>query len=316
MESVFFVLAGLVLLVAGGEYLVKAAVSLSLQLKLSRIVIGMTVVSFATSVPELLVSLMAGLKGHPDIALSNVIGSNIANIALVLGLTAVLMPITVKKQTYRYNWPAMIFLSALLILFLHTGRRLSRVEGFVLFAFLVLFTMYIIRQSYKAGDVKDDSFDAVLHNTKPLKVFLWLLLGGVALWGGSELLVNGSVDIARKLHISERMIGITLIALGTSIPELAASLVSAYRKERDLSLGNLIGSNIFNIGSVLGITAMIKPIEGFEDKVLNNDVVWMFLISLLVVPLALLPPKNLINWWKASVFVILYLTFIYLSFFG
>jgi len=316
MESVFFVLAGLVLLVIGGEYLVKAAVSLSLKLKLSRIVIGMTVVSFATSLPELLVSLTAGLKGHPDIALSNVIGSNIANIALVLGLTAVLMPITVKRQTYRYNWPAMIVMSAFLILFLHTGRRLSRWEGLFLFLFLLFFVMFIVRQSYKSGDVKDDAYNETLNNAKPVKVFLWLVLGGVALWGGSELLVNGSVEIARKLGISERMIGITLIALGTSIPELAASLVSAYKKERDLSLGNLIGSNIFNIGSVLGITAIIKPIEGFEDKVLTTDVVWMFFISLLVVPLALLPPKNVINWWKASVFVLLYLSFIYLSFFG
>jgi len=296
--------------------LVKAAVSLSLKLKLSRIVIGMTVVSFATSVPELLVSLTAGLKGHPDIALSNVIGSNIANIALVLGLTALIMPITVKKQTYRYNWPAMIVLSAFLILFLYTGRRLSRWEGLFLLVFLVFFTLFIIRQSYKAGDVKDDSFDAVLNNANPFKVFIWLVIGGVALWGGSELLVNGSVEIARKLGISERMIGISLIALGTSIPELAASMVSAYRKEKDLSLGNLIGSNIFNIGSVLGITAMIKPIEGFEPKVLDTDVIWMFFISLLVVPLALMPPKNVINWWKASIFVLLYLTFIYLSFFG
>ncbi|NPA43152.1 MAG: calcium/sodium antiporter [Chlorobi bacterium] len=316
MESVFYVLAGFVLLILGGELLVKAAVALSLKLRLSRIVIGMTVVSFATSLPELLVSLMAGVKGHPDIALSNVVGSNIANIALVLGLTAVLMPITVKRQTYRFNWPAMMVLTVLLIIFLHTGLRLSRIEGAILLTSLIVFTVFIIRHSYKTGDVKDDEFNEALNNAHPLKVAAWLVFGGVALWGGSELLVNGSVDIARKLHVSERVIGISLIALGTSIPELAASLVSAYRKEKDLSLGNLIGSNIFNIGSVLGITAMIKPIEGFEEKLLHTDVVWMFIISLLVVPLALLPPKHLINWWKASLLVLLYLLFIYQSFSG
>ncbi len=316
MLSIFYIIGGLILLVAGGEFLVKSSVALSLKLKLSRIVIGMTVVSFATSLPELLVSLMAGLKGHPDIALSNVIGSNIANIALVLGLTALLMPITVKKFTYKFNWPAMILLSILLIWFLHTGHTLSRIEGFGLFAFLIIFTSYIIRKSYLSGDVANDSFDEELNKANPVKVLIWLVIGGITLWGGSELLVNGSVEIARMLGVSERVIGISLIALGTSVPELAASMISAYRKEKDLSLGNLIGSNIFNIGSVLGITAMIKPISGFEDKVLNTDIVWMFLISLLVLPLALLPPRHVINWWKASIFVLLYLTFIYISFFG
>ncbi len=316
MEHFFYVLGGLILLVAGGEFLVKASVSLSLKLRLSRIVIGMTVVSFATSLPELLVSLTAGLKGHPDIALSNVVGSNIANIALVLGLTALLMPIYVKKFTYRYNWPAMILISALLIVFLYTGRTLTSLEGFLLFLFLVVFVVFIIRKSYKTGDVLEDDFDEVLLNTHPAKVMIWLAIGGLALWGGSELLVNGSVGIARMLRVSERIIGVSLIALGTSVPELAASLISAYRKEKDLSLGNLLGSNIFNIGSVLGITAMIKPVSGFEDKLLDTDVIWMFIISFIVVPLALIRPKHIINWWKAALFVMLYLVFIYLSFFG
>jgi cation:H+ antiporter len=316
MEYIFFVIGGLVLLIMGGEYLVKASVSLSLKLKLSRIVIGMTVVSFATSLPELLVSLTAGLKGHPNIALSNVIGSNIANIALVLGLTAVLIPIIVKRPTYRYNWPAMIIMTGLLIYFLHTGKTLSRAEGFSLLSMLLVFTFYIIRQSYISGDVAEDGFDPELNAAGITKVMVWLLFGGAALWGGSELLVNGAVNLAKMFNISERIIGITLIAVGTSIPELAASLVSALRKEKDLSLGNLIGSNIFNIGSVLGITAMIKPITDFEDKVLNVDILWMFLISLIVVPLALLPPKHQINWWKGSLFVLIYLAFIYLSFFG
>jgi cation:H+ antiporter len=316
MESIFFVIGGLVLLVLGGEFLVKSAVSLSLKLRLSRIVIGMTVVSFATSVPELLVSLTAGLHGHPDIVLSNVIGSNITNIALVLGLTAVLMPILVKSQTYRYNWPAMMTITILLMIFLYNGHNLSRVEGFILLTFLVLFTIFIIRQSYKSGDVEEDGFDETLNNANPVKVIIWLIAGALFLWYGSRLLVDGSVEIARTLGISERMIGISLIAFGTSVPELAASLVSAYKKEKDISLGNLIGSNIFNIGSVLGITSLIKPVSGFEEKVLNTDIWWMAGISFLIVPLAWIPPRNLINWWKATLLTVLYLIFIYVSFFA
>ncbi len=315
MTAIFSLLGGFVLLILGGEYLVKSAVSLSLKLHLSRIVIGMTVVSFATSLPELLVSLMAGLKGHPDLALSNVIGSNIANIALVLGLTAVLMPILVKKTTYKLNWPAMIMFSVLMIGFLYTGNKLSRWEGGILFAGLTFFTVIIIRQSYKTGDVVEDEFNPELQKANPVKVLIWLIIGGVTLWLGSKLLIDGAVEIARVMGVSERLIGVSLIAFGTSVPELAASLISAYKKEKDLSLGNLIGSNIFNIGSVLGITAMIKPIEHFEDKVLTTDSLWMLLISLLIVPLALLPPKNLINWWKSLVFIGLYFLFIYMSFF-
>ena len=314
MEAVLWLALGILLLVFGGEYLVKASVAVSQRLHISRIVIGMTVVSFATSVPELIVSLLSAVKGHPDIALGNVVGSNVANIALVLGFTAILIPIGVKRPTYAYNWPMMMLMSALLWLFLFTGHRLSGLEGLILFVALVVFVVFIVRQSYRSGDAALDEPDEDLHGIKFPLILFWLVLSGAALYLGSRWLVDGAVELARMLGVSERIISISVIAVGTSVPELAASVISALKKERDLSLGNLVGSNIFNIGSVLGLTAIIKPIARFDAGILQNDIYWMTAISLLVVPLALLPPRNRIDWWKGSLFLLLYALFIYYSY--
>ncbi len=316
MHSFLMFIIGFILLLAGGEYLVKAAVSLALKLKLSRIVIGMTVVSFATSVPELIVSITSALRGHPDLAMSNVIGSNIANIGLVLGFTALLIPIRVKRQTYRYNWPAMMLFSFLFYIFLINDERLSRIEGLILFVLLIVFTIFIIRQSYISGDAALDEFDEKLNRTRAWRVMLWLLIGGAALWLGSRLLVDGAVELARIFGVSERLIGISLVAVGTSIPELAASMISAFKQEKDISLGNLIGSNIFNIGSVIGVTALIKPINHFAGKLIAVDIYWMLFISFLIVPLSLLPPKNSISRWKGALFLMFYGIFIYIAFFN
>ncbi len=315
MTGIAFLIAGLIMLIFGGDYLVKSAVALAVKLKLSRIVIGMTVVSFATSVPELIVSITSALKNHPDIAMSNVIGSNIANIALVLGFTALLAPIIVKQTSYRYNWPGMMLISFLLLIFLKDDR-LSFPEGMILFFFLILFTLIIVRHSYKTGDAALEEDDVELGGKKPVIVLIWLIAGGFMLWLGSRWLVEGAIIMARMFGISERIIGISVIAVGTSIPELAASVISALKHEKDISLGNLIGSNIFNIGSVLGITAMIKPVAGLSPRLMNNDIYWMLGISFILLPLSLMPPKNLINRWKGAVLLLLYALFIYLSFVG
>jgi len=178
----------------------------------------------------------------------------------------------------------------------------------------VVFVVFIVRQSYRSGDAAHDEPDEDLHGIKFPLILFWLVLSGAALYLGSRWLVDGAVELARMLGVSERIISISVIAVGTSVPELAASVISALKKERDLSLGNLVGSNIFNIGSVLGLTAMIKPIARFDAGILQNDIYWMTAISLLVVPLALLPPRNRIDWWKGSLFLLLYALFIYYSY--
>lgn len=313
--SIFFVIAGFILLVVGGEYLVRASVGLSFKLNLSKVVIGMTVVSFATSAPELIVSLQAALENHPDLALSNVVGSNIANIALVLGITATISPISVDREFYKMNWPMMMVVSAALYFFLRNDLTLSFIEGLILFISLIVFVIFMVRQSRKANlsNVLEE-VDETLGDTSSVKIIVWLVIGGVALWGGSVLLVDGAVDIASKLGVSERIIGVSMVAFGTSVPELAASVIAALRKEKAISLGNLIGSNIFNIASVLGLTAMITPINVLDQNLLQIDIIWMLITSFLILPLVLLPKKMEVGRAKGLVLILLYITFIYISF--
>ncbi len=312
--SIFYIILGLVLLIAGGEYLVRASVSLSLKFKMSRIVIGMTVVSFATSLPELLVSMQAAFNGSPELALGNVVGSNIANIALVLGATAILTPIFIKKVSYKFNIPVMLLLSGLLYCFLINDMLLSFNEGLVLFVLLIIFIYVLINYASQGGEINLEEIEEIDEDTAVagiFKILFWLVIGGVALWAGSEFLVDGAKELARQVGVSERIIGVSIVAIGTSIPELAASIISALKKEKDLSFGNLVGSNIFNIGSVLGITAMIKPIQVTNLKLINVDILWMIGISALIIPLAILPKRHKISWIKASLYLILYIIYMY-----
>lgn len=312
--SIFYVLTGFFLLVLGGEYLVRSAVGLSFKLNLSKIIIGMTVVSFATSAPELIVSLKAALQGHPDLSLSNVVGSNIANIALILGLTAIISPLDVDRDFYKMNWPMMVLVSIALYFFLWNDELLSRFEGLILFVSLIVFIYLMIRLSRKGGPVEIEEVDETLSKTSGFKIGVWLFIGGVALWGGSELLVMGAVDIATKLGVSERVIGVSVVALGTSIPELAASVVASLKKEKAISLGNLIGSNIFNIASVLGLTALVSPIHVLDKKLLTGDIFWMLAIAVGLLPLVFVPPKLKVNRVKGLILFVAYVIFIYLSF--
>ena len=285
------VLIGLILLVVGGEFLVRSSVALSFKLRLSKMIIGLTVVSFATSAPELLVSLQAALNGFSDIALGNVIGSNIANIGLVLGITAIISPLVIDKGFYKLNWPVMMILSIGLYFILKSGNIISRTEGVALLLMLFVYLWILIRKAKKERSSMpvDDGIDDGLSKASNFKITVWLLIGGVSLYFGSQLLVNSAINIAEIFGVSERVIAITMIAVGTSIPELAASVIAALKKEKAISLGNLIGSNIFNISSVLGITAIIQPIAVKSKEVLTNDIFWMIGFAAIILPLAFLP---------------------------
>jgi cation:H+ antiporter len=311
--SIFYLIAGFLLLLVGGEFLVRSAVGLSFKLNLSKIVIGMTVVSFATSAPELIVSLQAALEGHSDLALSNVVGSNIANIALVLGMTTIISPLVVEKEFYKVNWPVMFILSLVLFYFLKNDYLLDRIEGLILFTSLIIFIFYMIKKSRK-DNIKEDTVDEALRESSNINILIWFVIGGFGLWAGSELLLSGATDIATRFGVSERIIGLSIVAIGTSIPELAASVIAALRKEKAISLGNLIGSNIFNITSVLGITAVIKPIKVNDHGLLENDIFWMIGVALVLIPLVLATKKFQIARIKGLILLIIYLAFIYFSF--
>ena len=314
--SIVYVLIGLMLLVVGGEFLVRASVGLSFKLNLSKMVIGLTVVSFATSAPELLVSLQAALDGSPDIALGNVIGSNIANIALVLGLTAIISTLGIDSDFFKFNWPVMVLFSLGLYLALVNDAMISVLEGFILFFALIAYLVLLIRRAKNARPTEEgqnDEIDAGLSKTSYFKIVVWLLIGGSALYFGSEWLVMGAKDLAKSVGVSDYAISVTVIAIGTSVPELAASIIAAMKKEKAISLGNLIGSNIFNIASVLGLTSMITPIRVLDDSILNN-MFWLLGFAVVLLPLGYLPLKLELNRWKGFILFAAYCVFIGLAF--
>ena len=313
--SIAFLILGFVSLIIGGDFLVKSSVALSFKLSISKIVIGMTVVSFATSAPELLVSLNAALSGSPAIAINNVVGSNIANIGLVLGVTSIIGSIAVNQSFYKVNWPVMMLFSGTLYYFLWNDNQLVASEGIVLFIALIIFTIYLIR-SQKKATINLEAVDDALSVVSNFKIGIWFLIGAVSLYFGSEWLVRGATEIALKLGVTEAVIGVTMIAIGTSVPELAASVIAAVKKEKAISLGNLIGSNIFNIGSVLGVTSIIKTIPVTEPFILSRDIFWMLLFAVSILVLAMLPKRNEINKIKGFVIVVLYAVFIFVAFKG
>ncbi len=316
--SILFIVIGLGLLVLGGEYLVRASVGLSFKLHISKMVIGLTVVSFATSAPELLVSLQAALDGFSSISLGNIIGSNIANIGLVLGITAMIAPLYISKDFYKIHWPFMGLFSVLLYYFLWNDNQLSALEGIILFLAVIGFIVTLIinakRKALHGENAEIEEVDDKLAEVSYVKIFIWLAIGGLALYFGSELLVKGAVDLATKIGVSERIIAVTMIAVGTSVPELAASVIAALKQEESISIGNLIGSNIFNIGSVLGITALIQPIKVTSPEILSSDIFWMLGFALLLLLISILPKKNVINRFKGLIIFATYLVFIVTTF--
>ena len=308
MQNFFFIVIGLVFLVIGGNLLLKSAVALSLRLNIRKIIIGMTVVSFATSAPELIVSIKAALDGFPDLALGNVMGSNIANLGLVLAIIIVLGSIDVRPSFYVTDWPVLMVASLLFFGFIYIDGSLNRWEGIIMVIVLFLFLVYLLR--YQKPAVVEDLQDT----GKPILLYqavLYLGLGGLGLWGGSELLVDGAVGLATQFGVSDRVIGITIVSIGTSIPELAASVIAVIKKEKAISVGNLIGSNIFNLLAVLGITAMITPITVQDQSLITHDIFWMLAISFVILPLVFLPKGLRLGWRDGLVLLLMYAIFIF-----
>ncbi|MAU16706.1 MAG: hypothetical protein CMH46_14350 [Muricauda sp.] len=310
MGNLLFIVLGLTLLIAGGNWLLKSAVALSLRLFIPKIVIGMTVVSFATSAPELIVSIKAALEGFPDLSLGNVVGSNIANLGLVLAITLIMGSIDVKKSFYTTDWPVMIIASLLFCGFIYFDGELQRYEGIILVSLLFIFLVYLLRfqKTAVADEMPEDDVPLPLY-----KIVLFLGIGGTALWGGSELLIDGAVGLASSFGVSDRIIGITIVSVGTSVPELAASVIAVIKKEKAISLGNLIGSNIFNLLAVLGITSIITPITVMDEGLLSSDIFWMLGISFLIFPLVFFPKGLRLGWRDGLVLLAFYGTFIYMT---
>lgn len=307
-----YIIIGFVLLVLGGNWLLKSAIGLSLKFNISKIIVGLTVVSFATSAPEMIVSVKSALAGYSDIALGNVVGSNIANIGLVLGVVLLINAIQLENSFLKADWPITMITTILLFVFLVIDGVLSRVEGFVFLGVLIVYLLYLIKTNAKIEE--DEELQNNMKSAGKLSyqmIFLYLLIGGFGLWLGSELLVNGAVNLAENLGVSERIIAITVVSVGTSIPELASSIIASVKKESAISIGNIIGSNIFNILSVLGITVIIKPIEKIDVRILEQDIYWMLGFVFVLLPLAFLPKRNSLSFKEGVLLLLMYSIFVY-----
>ena len=302
------ILFGIILLSHGGDILTKSSVDISLKFSVPKIIIGMTVVSFATSAPELIVSLNATLNGFSNFAVGNVIGSNIANIGLVLGIITIIYPITLQQRFYTSDFPILMLSTFLFYLLLITGSKISRVEGIILLVLISLIIIYLFLYQKKSISEFSDLGD--ISKISISKSIIYVLFSGLLLWLGSETLIKSAISIANRYEISERVISVTMVAIGTSIPELAASVVASVKKQNDLSIGNLIGSNIFNLLVVIGITSTVLPIEQIDSKIIFNDMLWVILFSAIILPLAYLKRKNILTRKKGIILLTLYLIFI------
>ncbi|TVR73348.1 MAG: sodium:calcium antiporter [Marinilabiliales bacterium] len=305
----FYLILGFTVLLISGDLLVKSGVALSAHMRISTLVIGVTVVSLGTSAPELVVSIGAILKNHPDIAVGNVVGSNISNIALVLGLTAIIISIPVNKNSVRFDWPYMMFASLLFTLFVMNGR-LSFIEGAVSLVLLAGFIFFSVRQSRIDLEKTGHVFSRAGFSVK-LSLLL-LVISSAGLYFGASWLVDGAESVAHRFGVSERVISVTIIAFGTSVPELATSVMAALKKQLDISIGNIIGSNIFNLLGILGITSMIKTIPVSAE--MRFDVIWMLAISLLLLIFMLPYGRASLGRWKGTCLLVTYILYIYIVF--
>jgi cation:H+ antiporter len=293
----------------GAEFLVKGGVSIALKFKITPLVIGLTLVAFATSAPELAVSIDASLKGHGDVAMGNVVGSNICNIALILGLSALISPLPVNRKILKLDMPLMLAATAVLILFFLLNNGVNRWQGAVFFAGVVSYTVWSIYSSRKEGVSEDDGGDEVEIKEVNTLLSIGLVIAGLlTLVFGARFFVGSATFIARQLSVPEAVIALTVVAFGTSLPELATSVVAALKGEQDIAIGNVVGSNIFNILCIMGIAPMIKPVAA--RGISTIDMLVMAVVALLLLVMMLFGKK--INRAEGALF--LGITFAYVGY--
>tara|TARA_B100000963_G_scaffold141723_1_gene123403 strand:+ start:5681 stop:6637 length:957 start_codon:yes stop_codon:yes gene_type:complete len=316
MMTIFFLFLGFILLFFGGELLVRGSVALATKMNVSTLVIGMTVVSFATSAPELFVSLKAVFSNSGDISLGNSIGSNIANIAFVLAITAIFFKVKIAKKVLFLNYPLMLISSFILAFILFYFKGISNFVGYLFIILLITYILILIKDA-RENQFNSKSEKHVVTTSKNkltyFKSVLMLLSGVLLLKYGADFLVNSAMDIANYFKVPDRVIAVTIVAIGTSIPELAASIIAAYRNEDSLAIGNLIGSNVFNIFAVLGFTAMIKPINMINKALLSFDTMWMLSITIVLGVTLYLNKKRYLYRKEGFFLFVMYLLYMYLT---
>lgn len=300
-----YIVAGLIGLFFGGEALVRGSVGIARRMAIPPLLIGLTVVGFGTSTPELLVSVQAALRGVPDIAVGNIVGSNIANILLIVGLTSLVWPIRVSGSTLRRDTAVMVAAAIALVPIFAMGE-IGRLPGGLL---VLTLAGYLTWAYLQPGDAADDTDDTSVPASMAISA-LWVLGGLVVLMFGARFLVDGSVSIARGFGISEAFIGLTIVAVGTSLPELATSIIAAFRRQSEIAIGNIVGSNIFNVLGILGVTALIKPVP-VADRFLTFDLPIMIAASLALT--AMLLTRAVIGRAIGLIVLVAYVAYVWLA---
>jgi cation:H+ antiporter len=310
MLSFLLVAIGFALLIKAADYLVDGAAALAVRFSMSEIVIGLTIVSFGTSAPELIVNVIASIRGKSEITLGNVIGSNIINTLLILGVAGLISSIKLEKNTVWREIP--FSLLAAIVLFIACNdmmldgqaNLLSRVDGIMFLLFFVIFVAYTFAVSNVESDNTPD-----IKTLSILKIWLYLIFGAIGLFFGGKLVVDNAIDIAKSLEISEKVVGLTVVAIGTSLPELVTSAVAAFKNKADIAIGNIVGSNIFNIFFVLAISTIIRPIP-FIDA-LNVDVLILISISVILFLIMFTGKKRVIDRWESIFLVAIYVAYMF-----
>jgi len=306
IEIILYLIFGLILLVLGGEGLVRGSSALAARFGVTPLLIGLTIVAFGTSSPELVVSLQAALKGNSDISLGNIIGSNIGNIGLILGISALIMPLKVQVQIIRKEIPFMILISVLIAVLILTVDSFSFVHGLIFFLMLITYIFFAIKNSKKEVITEEIIEEYTPQKLNTVLSIVFIIAGLAGLIFGSDLFVKGAVEVAKIFGISDLVIGLTIVAVGTSLPELVTSVIAAIKKETDIAIGNIVGSNIFNILGILGITGMVKEIN--LNSITYADLGVFILFTVLILPLS--RTKFVLQRWEGTLLLTVYFGYV------
>lgn len=310
LTYILFVL-GFVFLIIGANWLVDGASSVAKKMKISAIVIGLTIVAFGTSAPELIVNIFASATGNTDIAIGNILGSNIANILLILGISAMIYPLTSKRNTVWKEIPLSL-LAAIILMVLANDKLidgdcfsgLTRIDGIVLVAFFIIFIYYTFGIAKISGEASSSDIQQFSYP----KSFLYIIAGLIGLTLGGKWIVDGAVKIAEIFNMSQSLIGLTIVAIGTSLPELATSAIAAYKKQTDIAIGNIVGSNIFNIFWILGISSIIRPLPLNSNS--EIDLLMTIVASLILFLIMFVGKKHIVERWQGALMVLIYFSYI------
>lgn len=307
---ILLIILGFILLIKGADFLVDGASNIAKRFHIPEIIIGLTIVSIGTSMPELFVSITSAINGYSDMAIGNIIGSNIANLFLILGLSSIIRAIKFKRETRLIEIPLCLVITIIFISLCNLNQDVSIGDGIILLVLFVLFIIYTIVMAKKGeafdkeDDEEEESNDSKLSKSA-IRDIIFLILGGILLKVGGDLTVNNAVNVARHFNLSEKLISVTILAIGTSLPELVTSVSAAFKGKSDIAIGNIIGSNIFNMLLIIGVSAIIKPIV--YNVSYNVDFIFVIVGTILLSLFPIIPPKNKMTRWNGIVYVYIYL---------